>query len=71
MDKILAFKVFCLEAYKSVHGLSGLAAYELFNKHKVFDYISSCYDSLHSNGKLYIVSDIDEYIAHRGEDTLE
>ena len=65
MDKILAFKVFCLESYKSVHGLSGLSAYEVFKKHNVFDYIISCYDTLHSYGKLYIVSDIDDYIAHR------
>ncbi|MDR0301193.1 MAG: DUF3791 domain-containing protein [Treponema sp.] len=65
MDKLLAFKVFCLESYKSVHGLSGLAAHDVFSKYKVFDYISSCYDVLHSTGKQYIVSDIDDYIAHR------
>jgi len=64
MDKLLAFKVFCLESYKSVHGLSGPDAHDIFRKYKVFDYISSCYDVLHSTGRLYIVSDIDEYIAH-------
>ena len=65
MEKILAFKVFCLESYKSVHCLSGLAAYEVFIKYNIFDYITSCYDVLHSNGKRYIVGDIDDYIAHR------
>ena len=65
MEKLLPFKVFCLESYKSVHGLSGLAAYEVFRKYNVFDYIESCYNVLHSNGRLYIVSDIDDYIAHR------
>ena len=65
MEKILAFKVFCLESYKAVHGITGLAAYEVFKKFNVFDYITSCYDVLHSNGRLYIVSDIDEYIACR------
>jgi len=65
MDKLLAFKVFCLESYKSVHGLSGQAAHEIFMKYKVFGYISSCYDVLHSTGRLYIVSDIDDYISHR------
>jgi len=63
MDKILDFKVFCLESYKAVHGLTGLAAYDIFIKNKVFDYIMSYYDVLHSTGRLYIVSDIDDYIA--------
>ena len=63
MDKLLEFKVFCLESYKTVHGLTGLAAHDIFIKHKVFDYISTCYDILHSTGKLYIVNDIDDYIA--------
>ena len=65
MEKQLAFKVFCLESYKSVHKLSGLAALDIFKKYQVFDYITSCYDTLHSAGKLYIVSDIDDYISHR------
>ena len=64
-DKMLAFKVFCLETYKAVHNLTGPAAYELFNKHQVFNYIESCYDVLHSTGRLYIAGDIDEYIAGR------
>jgi len=63
-DKLLAFKVFCMESYKAVHGLSGPAALEIFQKNRVFDYITSCYDILHSTGKLYIVNDIDEYIAN-------
>ena len=65
MDKILSFKVFCLESYKAVHNLSGPAAHEIFVKYKVFDYITNCYDALHANGRLYIVSDIDEYISCR------
>ena len=65
MDKLLAFKVFCLESYKAVHAITGKAALDIFQKYRVFDYISSCYDVLHSNGRLYIVSDIDDYIAQR------
>ena len=65
MDKLLSFKVFCLESYKAVHRLTGKAALDVFFKHRVFDYIATCYDVLHSNGRLYIVSDIDEYIAHQ------
>ena len=65
MDKILSFKVFCLESYKSVNNLSGSLAHEIFVKYSVFDYITKCYDVLHANGRLYIVSDIDEYINNR------
>jgi hypothetical protein len=65
MDKLLAFKVFCLESYKSAHEILGLDALDIFKKYKVFDYISSNYDVLHSFGKLHIVNDIDEYIACR------
>ena len=65
MEKLLAFEVFCLESYKSAHSLTGLAALNVFMKYQVFDYITSCYDALHSVGKLYLVSDIDDYIAHR------
>ena len=65
MDKLLAFKVFCLESYKSTHCLTGQAAYDLFKKYMIFDYITSCYDILHSTGKLFIVNDIDGYITNR------
>jgi hypothetical protein len=63
MDKLLAFKVFCLENYKTVHNLTGKTALDVFQKHKVFDYITSCYDVLHSFGRLYIIQDIDDYIS--------
>jgi len=66
MDKLLAFKVFCLENYKTVHNLKGKAALDVFEKYQVFDYITSYYDVLHSNGRLFIIGDIDDYIAHRG-----
>ena len=65
MDKLLAFKVFCLESYKAVHQLTGKEALDLFQKNLVFEYITSCYDVLHSNGRLYIVEDIDDFIANR------
>ena len=65
MDKLLAFKVFCLENYKAVHNMTGKAALDVFLKHRIFDYITSCYDVLHANGRLYIIGDIDEYIARR------
>ena len=65
-DKLLAFKIFCLESYKAVHQLTGKAAIDLFFKFQIFEYIESSYDVLHSTGRLYIVSDIDDYIDSHG-----
>jgi len=64
MDKLLDFKVFCLENYKTIHNLTGKTALDIFQKYGIFDYITACYDVLHSNGRLYIISDIDEYISN-------
>jgi len=65
MDKNLDFTVFCLESYKNAHQLTGKAALKVFNDNKVFDYIKSFYDVLHSTGQGYIVEDIDLYINSR------
>jgi len=64
MDKIIAFKVFCLENYKTLHNLTGKKALDIFQKYKIFDYISSYYDVLHTYGRLYIINDIDDFITH-------
>ncbi|GAA0179036.1 hypothetical protein SH2C18_19850 [Clostridium sediminicola] len=65
MNKSIDFTVFCLESYKQSHKLTGKAALKIFNDNKVFEYIKSFYDVLHSNGQDYIVEDIDVYINSR------
>jgi uncharacterized protein DUF3791 len=65
MSKTVEFKVFCLESYKNAYQLDGFTVLKLFKKNKVFDYISSFYDVLHSTGQQYIVNDIDLYIKAR------
>jgi len=65
MDKILPFKIFCLENYKVMHNLTGKDVLDIFIKYRVFDYITKHYDILHSFGLIYLISDIDEFIDHR------
>jgi len=65
MDKVLHFKVFCLENYKISHNLTGKTAYDIFQKYEVFKYITDFFDILHSYGALYLVNDIDEFISNR------
>jgi len=63
----MEFKIFCLESYKTAHGLNGVSVIDIFKKYDVFDYITSFYDVLHSTGQQYIVEDIDLFIKARLE----
>ena len=65
MSKTLAFKVFCFEAYRAEKNLSGIETMKLFKKYGVLDYITACFDVLHSTGRNYIVEDIDIFINAR------
>ena len=65
MDKVLPFKIFCLENYKVARNLTGKAAFDIFIKYQVFDYIADFYDVLHSYGTLYLINNLNEFIMHR------
>ena len=56
------FLVYCVEQYKAAKGLSGKQVAELFSVHRVWDYVYSCFEALHTTGGNYIVEDIDLYI---------
>ena len=62
MSKEGNFLVYCTEQYKNAKGLSGRQVAELFNQYKVWEYIYSCFEALHTTGKNYIINDIDMYI---------
>jgi hypothetical protein len=65
MNKVIEFSIFCLESYKQAHELTGKQVIALFSEKKIFDYIESFYDILHSTGQKYIVEDIDVYLRSR------
>lgn len=65
MSREGVFLVYCTERYKSAKGLTGLEVSELFSKYRVWNYIYSCYEALHTTGENYIVGDIDSYIEAR------
>ena len=65
MSETMRFKVFCVEQYKSEHGIPGNEALHLFRQYGVLDYISSFFDDLHSFGGKYLVQDIDLFIQSR------
>ncbi len=59
------FMVFCAEQYKLAKNLSGHQLSALFTRYRVWEYIYTCYEALHTTGTNYIISDIDLYIAAR------
>lgn len=57
------FVIFCAEQYKLKKHLTGKQLSELFSRYRVWEYIDSCYEALHTTGTNYIIADIDQYIA--------
>ncbi len=66
-EKIVTFVAFCIECYKTIHGIGGREAADLFRKYGVEKYLYGEYDVLHSFGERQIVSYIDEFISVRKE----
>jgi len=66
--KELDFTVFCVENVAENLGLKGDEVYKLLTeKTDILDsYIIPCYDTLHTQGKEYIVNDIIELMRERG-----
>lgn len=64
--KINDFIIFCLESYKFENKMNGKDVYDLFTKYKVFDYLCDGYEVLHTQGKEWIMNDIDEFLKIRG-----
>ncbi|MBE7065413.1 MAG: DUF3791 domain-containing protein [Ruminococcaceae bacterium] len=61
MTDTLEFKVFCFEAYRNEKKMAGRDVKSLFKKYGVFDYIDNCFDVLNTQGRAYLVADIDMY----------
>lgn len=59
------FVVFCLEAYKQRHALTGRQAAELFNHYDIIGYLQDGYDILHSLGEAALMADLDDYLQRR------
>ena len=64
----LDFAIFCIENIAEKLNINGKILYDLLTKRsKILDeYIIPNYDSLHTQGKEYIVNDIIEYMNEKG-----
>ncbi len=62
---VLLFIAFCIENYKDHRNISAEEVLFLFKKYGVINYLTLGFDLLHTQGKEYIMSDIDRYIKNR------
>ena len=69
MDKtkqdIAYFLSFCIEQYKEAKGLSGSEAMSLLSEYGVLEYLAEHWEILHTQGRQWIIEDIDEFIKAR------
>ena len=65
-EKDIALLVaFCIEEYGAAKGMSGEQVLDLFSKYGLVDYLSEFYDVLHTQGRQWLIEEIDEYIEIR------
>ena len=75
MDKvkqdIAYFISFCIEQYKDAKGISGTEAMELLSKYGVLEYLAEHWEILHTQGRQWIIEEIDEFIkVRKGGDAM-
>ncbi len=61
------FVAFCIEEYGVAKGMTGEQVLELFSKYGLVDYLSKFYDVLHTQGRQWLIEEIDEFIKIRKE----
>ena len=63
MSKEMEFAVFCMESYKSHRNLKGRDVLKVFLENGVFAYLIECYDTLHTQSRECVTSDVLETLA--------
>ena len=65
-DKDIAlFVAFCIEEYGVAKGMTGEQVFDLFTLYGVTDYLSKCFEPLHTQGRQWLIEEIDEFIEIR------
>ncbi|SHI06420.1 DUF3791 domain-containing protein [Clostridium grantii] len=65
-ERIIEFVSFCIENFKIKYRMKGKDVANLFNENGVIDFLMECYDLLHTQGKEYIISEIQLFLENRG-----
>ena len=68
-DKDIAlFVAFCIEEYGAAKGMAGDQVLDLFSQYGVTDYLSNCFEPLRTQGRQWLIAEIDEYISINKKD---
>ena len=59
------FLSFCIEQYKHLKNMNGADVKKLFDEQGVSDYLIQNYEVLHTQGKEWLLDDIDTFIKNR------
>ena len=62
---IALFVAFCIEEYGAAKGMSGEQVIDLFSRYGVTDYLSKCFEPLHTQSRQWLIDEIDEFIGIR------
>jgi len=65
-SKVAEFVSFCIEAFANAKGRSGADVFRLFDSCGLVGYLDAGYDVLHTQGRAWLLSDIDDYLKIRG-----
>lgn len=59
---IAMFVAFCIEEYGAAKGMASDKVFELFAQYGVVDYLSKSFAPLHTQGRQWLMDEIDEFI---------
>lgn len=62
---VALFVAFCIEEYGAAQKMSGEQVLDLFSKYGLVDYLSEFYEVLHTQGRQWLIEEIDEFIEIR------
>ena len=59
---IALFVAFCIEEYGAAKDMTGEQVIDLFVKYGLTEYLSEFYEPLHTQGRQWLIEEIDEFI---------
>ncbi len=62
---IAMFVAFCIEEYGTAKSMASDKVVDLFTQYGLIDYLSKFFDVLHTQGRQWLLEEIDEYIGIR------